>query len=310
MAGVPNSWTTARATYAGHQVTLETLTGKPTVQLAFMRMPDGNIDGSGFASTGRATLMKLYQGTITTVPTVDTPRQTYTLQQVVDTLGAVITSMAATTVRTLDNVDGFGEGDHSDHLSIARMATMARDQHAPTASLVGFYGYPGAALPENVTGGDLTSKVAAFEAYAPDDWNMCLTLADCAAAGRPEALWLKRSHPVSESPGSGGGGSGGGAAGVNVAGTASVTASSQNASTGQLASSAVDGVAAGYPANTTAEWADPGWWRRQLAAAGVECAGVAGPRGPVRPAEHLRPGHRRHADLLRRVDGAGAVVDQ
>ena len=42
---------------------------------------------------------------------------------------------------------------------------------------------------------------------------------------------------------------------TNVAPLASATASSQNTSTGQLASAAIDGVVSGYPANTTAEWA-------------------------------------------------------
>ena len=45
---------------------------------------------------------------------------------------------------------------------------------------------------------------------------------------------------------------------TNVASLATATASSQNTSTGQLASSAIDGIISGYPANTTAEWATVG----------------------------------------------------
>jgi LmbE family N-acetylglucosaminyl deacetylase len=45
---------------------------------------------------------------------------------------------------------------------------------------------------------------------------------------------------------------------TNVAPLAVATASSQNTSTGQLASSAIDGVISGYPNTTTAEWATVG----------------------------------------------------
>ncbi|MEI4281470.1 DUF7402 domain-containing protein, partial [Klenkia terrae] len=47
----------------------------------------------------------------------------------------------------------------------------------------------------------------------------------------------------------------------NVAGVASVTASSQNTAAGQGAAKAVDGVAAGAPANPTAEWVTNGGGR-------------------------------------------------
>jgi hypothetical protein len=45
---------------------------------------------------------------------------------------------------------------------------------------------------------------------------------------------------------------------TDVALLATATASSQNTSTGQLASSAIDGVISGYPNDTTAEWATVG----------------------------------------------------
>ena len=45
---------------------------------------------------------------------------------------------------------------------------------------------------------------------------------------------------------------------TNVAGSASASASSQNTSTGQTAAKAVDGVAAGYPGDSSREWATVG----------------------------------------------------
>lgn len=48
------------------------------------------------------------------------------------------------------------------------------------------------------------------------------------------------------------------AASTNLAGRATVTASSQNTSTGQTATKAIDGVATGYPTDYTREWATSG----------------------------------------------------
>ena len=45
---------------------------------------------------------------------------------------------------------------------------------------------------------------------------------------------------------------------TNVAGSASASASSQNTSTGQTAAKAIDGVAAGYPGDSSREWATVG----------------------------------------------------
>jgi len=45
---------------------------------------------------------------------------------------------------------------------------------------------------------------------------------------------------------------------ANLAGSASVSASSQNTATGQTAAKAIDGVAAGYPADSSKEWATVG----------------------------------------------------
>jgi LmbE family N-acetylglucosaminyl deacetylase len=251
MGGVANDWTSARVAYAGRTVTQLTLTARPSVQLVFLRLPDGNIDGSGFASTGFATLRKLSDGAVATVPTVDTPRQTYGQQQIVDTLGSLMAAGGTTAVRTMDTVANYGEGDHSDHVAIARIAASARDAYVPGASFTSYAGYLGGGRPVNVAGADLTGKIAAFEAYAPHDWNMCLTYATCVADERVEPLWLQRSIVVSSSPGTGDPGQGT----SNVAGAASVTASSQNSSTGQLATKAVDGRVDGYPDDHTAEWA-------------------------------------------------------
>ena len=45
----------------GHPIPLFTLSGKPGISLAYMRLPDGNLNGSGFGSTGNESLQQLWQ---------------------------------------------------------------------------------------------------------------------------------------------------------------------------------------------------------------------------------------------------------
>ena len=198
MAGVANTWTSSTVTVAGKGVTTRTLSAAPRIQQFFLRLPDGNIDGSGFPRTGRASLQKLYQGQIASMSTADAPIQSYTKAQLVQTLGGLMTSVSAGTVRTLDNVDAYGQGDHSDHYTAARLATEARAAAAPAAALIGYLGYPSSDLPANVSGADLNAKQNAFLSYAPYDSQMCQSLAACAA--RPEGTWLPRQYRASWTP--------------------------------------------------------------------------------------------------------------
>src|SRR5262245_22237578 len=48
MAGVANTWTQSNAAVPGQTVSLFTLAGNSAVSVAFMRLPDGLTDGSGF----------------------------------------------------------------------------------------------------------------------------------------------------------------------------------------------------------------------------------------------------------------------
>lgn len=50
MAGVSNTYTDSYATFGGQSVLVSTMTAAPWIQKIFMRLPDGNIDGSGFSA--------------------------------------------------------------------------------------------------------------------------------------------------------------------------------------------------------------------------------------------------------------------
>ena len=91
MAGVANTWTQADAGVSGHPIPVMTLSADPQITLVFMRLPDGNIDGSGFASTGFTSLQKLYQGSIPQM-TADDGSSSYTLSSLISTLSSLMTS--------------------------------------------------------------------------------------------------------------------------------------------------------------------------------------------------------------------------
>jgi len=249
MAGVANSWTISDAGVAGHPITLMTLNGSPGISLMFLRLPDGNIDGSGFSGTGFESLQKMYTGAITTIHAVD-GTSSYTKAGLLSTLLGFMTSFQPDSINTLDYVGSYGDGDHSDHHTVAYLTQQAQLQYATPHGFAGYQGYGIASKASNVSGSDLTTKTNTFFGYAQFDANTCSTVAACAS--RPEGSWFSRQYtvgtptpPTTTQP----------PTGTNVAGAATVTASSENAADGQTAVKAVDGVVDGYPGDYSREWA-------------------------------------------------------
>lgn len=249
MAGVADKWTTNTVTVGAKKMTLTTLVARPSVALYFMNLPDGFADGSGSDTSGGASLEKLYRGTVTSIRTLSTPRQTYTRADLIDTLGRLMwTSPLATSVRTLDFGGSFGDGDHSDHHAVGRFVNDARSRAMFWAPISGYLGYTTTRLPANVAGADLQAKDDALFAYAPYDPGTCRTAIECSYSDA--GSWLARVHTNTEQPVV--------PTGTNVAGKATATASSENAWDGQTAAKAIDGIVSGYPADPTAEWSTSG----------------------------------------------------
>lgn len=179
IAGVANNWTQSDAGISGHPITVETLTADPNVTLDFLRLPDGNVDGSGFASQGFASLQKLYTGGIPQM-TADDGSSSYTLPSLENTLSSLISSFQPDTIMTQDYAGTYGDGDHSDHHTVAYMTREAsRDWMGKLHTLTGYMDYASAGQTANVTGTDLTAKQNAWFAYAPYDTQVCQTAATC-----------------------------------------------------------------------------------------------------------------------------------
>ena len=182
IAGVPNAWTQADAGIAGHPMPRFTLTGEPTVSLVFIRIPDGNLDGSGFASTGFKSLQKLWQGTIPTIAAID-GSSSYTTGDLINTLSSLIQSAGADQLVTQDFMGTYGDGDHSDHHTTAYL-TEAAGQADPTPhTLTGYLDYTISSLPANLSASDTQDKQATWFSYAPFDPLSCQTVSACQASG-------------------------------------------------------------------------------------------------------------------------------
>ncbi|KDE08515.1 hypothetical protein MVLG_01294 [Microbotryum lychnidis-dioicae p1A1 Lamole] len=259
MMSVANNYTEFFATFGGQPVLVRTLIGAPGVQKLWFRLPDGNIDGSGYSVTGSESLRDLYFGTIGTINTVSMNAY-YTYNDLQNALVEILNARQPTVVRTLDHLSAFDGGDHADHIAtgrITREAVSAYTLGSPT--FAGYMGYPVSNLPPTLstTSSEYKAKCAAFFAYTPYDVNECHSLSDCQAAGRGEVYWLQRQYAVTPAlattsssaqtppkrlP-----------AGTNVALTAVPSVSSVES--GTSAAGLNDGVISGYPANETAEWA-------------------------------------------------------
>lgn len=179
MAGVANTWTQSDAGISGHPMPLMTLSGDPRVSLVFIRLPDGNIDGSGFPLNNFESLQKLWLGEIPHMTTVD-GSSSYTRLGLINTLTALMSGFAPDAVNTQDYAGTYGDGDHSDHHTVAYMVRDAsRAYTAATHTLTGYMDYLTQSQASNVTGTDLTQKKNAWFTYTPFDPNVCQTAAAC-----------------------------------------------------------------------------------------------------------------------------------
>jgi LmbE family N-acetylglucosaminyl deacetylase len=280
LAGVDNTWTTATAGIPGHPVPVQTLVGRRTISVAFMRLPDGALDGTGGSRYGFESLQKLYAGVTNTISAVDRS-SSYTLPALRDTLLALMNSYRPDRISTLDFAGDYSDGDHSDHHTVAYVVLAAQQQYTVPHTITGFEGYGIAKLPPNVANPDLATKTDAFLTYARYDPKICNTAPACAARG--EGAWLSRQYTVTApatpraaaapvpTPAATGtdvaastaatgtnAAASSSATGANVAASATVTASSQNSKDGQTAVKTVDGVVDGFPGDFTHEWATAG----------------------------------------------------
>ncbi|MCU1442340.1 MAG: hypothetical protein JWQ59_490 [Cryobacterium sp.] len=245
MAGVPDYWSAADAAVTAGAISVHTLTDAAHVSVVFLRLPDG-FDGSGSAAYGWESLAKLWDGSISTITSVD-GEEWYTKDEVRDILVQLMTNFEPTTVRAQDwTTDPDNLDDHSDHWATAVFAQLAGGLYDAPHTLLAYEGYPIWNYQQNVFGDDLAKATEAFVTFAEYDKYLCGNPEE-GCPEYPHDVWLARQYYVDvEST-------------KNAAREHGVTvAASSSKATAQRAVKAVDGYPVGAPMDVAHEWVTRG----------------------------------------------------
>lgn len=180
-----NIWYQQDAELKDRYISVASLKDMPQLSLVFMRLPDGNLHGEGFAARRHESLSQLDSGTIPFISTVD-GRSVYHKQGIIDTLSALLNLYDPTEVHIQSPTDpGTAIHDHSDHLQTGRLARAAFDnyQGRDKSTLTEYLGYAVREMPQNIDQGpELAAKLEGFWAYATHDGAVCSSEEACHAS--------------------------------------------------------------------------------------------------------------------------------
>lgn len=119
----------------------------------FLRLPDGNVSGAGFAGTGWQSLKRLADGAIDTLTAIDNSATYHGWSDLVATMRAIMTEeragAAVVQINVPDQDARFNPDDHSDHLMTAKLALDAA-KNLNCARRVYYVDYASSRLPENL----------------------------------------------------------------------------------------------------------------------------------------------------------------
>jgi LmbE family N-acetylglucosaminyl deacetylase len=180
MLGLNRVWVERNVELANNEyIVIANPAGDSNISLIFFHLPDGNLNGQGFASSNFESLADLYSGKISSIQTVD-HQSSYTANSLVSALVSLMHYYQPSEIWTQS--DYFKTGDHSDHITTGKFATESYNayeqqqyQDLVTIPIVYFAGYPIRSLPDNVSGQELAFKIKIFTAYAKHDANICNT---------------------------------------------------------------------------------------------------------------------------------------
>ena len=150
-----------------------------------MHLPDGNLQGQGFSSSDFESLVKLENGQIKVINSVDN-QSYYTSAQLINALSMLMNIYQPSGINTQSDVVGTQYPDHSDHLTVNWFVRQAYKQfetqkyaNQVTIPIKYYIGYPIHEMAANVSGEALEAKEAVFLTYAKYDSHACQTLQTC-----------------------------------------------------------------------------------------------------------------------------------
>ncbi|MGE3149903.1 MAG: hypothetical protein AB7K04_12640 [Pseudorhodoplanes sp.] len=131
----------------------------------FLRLPDGDIPGTGFRRTGYQSLKRLQEGSIDTFTAIDDSTVYRGWDDLVSTLHALVEAERGGAPEVQLNVpeldSHINPKDHSDHVMTGRAALEAT-KHLACARRLHFVNYASAKLPENLTVQERTIEASIF----------------------------------------------------------------------------------------------------------------------------------------------------
>ncbi|MGS1009459.1 PIG-L family deacetylase [Achromobacter anxifer] len=203
MAHQPDEWKEDAGTAGGRRIARFTLKGNPRVQLWHMRLKDPWL-GNGWGSLTPLSRTESVPGQ--SVDTLGPYAESYTREQLIDTLADLIRQYAPTTVRHLDDTIAVpytqlcwrcaGHG-HPDHIASARLAREAMLRAPGNYAEMGYVDYPSQERATNLTQAEIASKSLTFQHYAWNDYHYCAGPSGCKEPAGPAAAWVQRAYYVS-----------------------------------------------------------------------------------------------------------------
>ena len=119
----------------------------------FLRVPDGNIKGEGFADTGFQSLLRLHKGAIAKMTAVDGSTEYRGWDDLVRTVRAIVDAergrASLVQINVAETDQAINPDDHADHLMTAQAALDAVKDMA-CVRRVSYVDYASAKLPENL----------------------------------------------------------------------------------------------------------------------------------------------------------------
>jgi hypothetical protein len=147
----PGRETAAHMDFNGHEV--YRVTYRNTVRY-FLRVPDGNPGGTGYAGTGWQSLQRFADGAIDTMTAIDGSAVYHGWADLVATVRAIMAfergGAALVQINVADPDPAINPGDHSDHLMTSRLAMQAA-KDLGCVRRVYYVDYASSKLPENLS---------------------------------------------------------------------------------------------------------------------------------------------------------------
>lgn len=140
------------------------LASQPDIRLYFLRLPDGNLDGSGFPSNDHESVEELWEGSIQTVTTTD-GANTYTADDVSGLLLGLMEIHQPDALLLHDLDPDRMDTDHSDHFYTAQFSFEAHQYYDNEHELNSYIGYSTSEMPANLDDEDAEASRDAFYAY-------------------------------------------------------------------------------------------------------------------------------------------------